>query len=431
MPKSESSFIQSPVAWRKRVFRNTFTRGGKRIAVKGWSVKIQHQGIRRTLPLAAASRDAAALEAQALYQTIVAQGWQAAESSLVPRPNVSREARSKTGNELHWPKTDVRYWQQRLLLRRHSASESQTVTELSTRIEHAGGSAYFPLGTSDQPAAAAKALEIYQTIVEEGWGDACERFSRELTIGVHWAGNPLGWTYATLHSQPLLSSRAVLRREVPVPPRWKIALIEPDTGIRRSLVEVLNHHVDCTCDSSFAYLDAALREIPRRPPHLALVSQHLTNLPVAESLQSLRSLSPELPILLYSVHEDSEQLFKATPGGAAGYLLKRTAPEQLLAPLELIPPAPTLRSEQVASSIRRYFQSVIESWPTEDSASVLAKLTHREEQVLNLMTKGHVDKEIAQALGISVWTVHGHVKNIFDKFGVHSRTEAVVKYLHK
>jgi DNA-binding NarL/FixJ family response regulator len=152
---------------------------------------------------------------------------------------------------------------------------------------------------------------------------------------------------------------------------------------------------------------------------------------VAESLQSLRSLSPELPILLYSVHEDSEQLFKATPGGAAGYLLKRTAPEQLLAPLGLIPPAAALRSEQVARSVRRYFQNVIESWPAEDSTSVLAKLTHREEQVLNLMTKGHVDKEIAQALGISVWTVHGHVKNIFDKFGVHSRTEAVVKYLHK
>lgn len=426
-----ASSIQAPVAWRKRVFRNTFTRGGKRIAVKGWSVKIQHQGVRRTLPLAATSRDTAALEAQALYQTIVVQGWEAAESSLEPRPPISREAPFRTGNELHWPKTDVRYWQQRLLLRRHSPAEAHVVTELSTRIEHAGSSAYFPLGTTDQPTAAAKALEIYQTIVEEGWDDACQRFSRELTIAVHWASNPLGWTYATLHSQPAFQSRTAVRRNTATAPRWKIALIEPDAGIRRALAESVNNHAECACDSSFAHLDAALREIPRRPSHLALVNQHLTNLPVAESLQSLRSLSPDLSILLYSVHEDSEQLFKATPGGAAGYLLKRTTPEQLLAPLELIPPTPTLRSEQVARSVRRYFQSVIESWPAEESTSVLAKLTHREEQVLNLMTKGHVDKEIAQALGISVWTVHGHVKNIFDKFGVHSRTEAVVKYLHK
>jgi DNA-binding NarL/FixJ family response regulator len=135
--------------------------------------------------------------------------------------------------------------------------------------------------------------------------------------------------------------------------------------------------------------------------------------------------------VLYSVYEDSEQLFKATPGGASGYLLKRTAPGQLLAPLSLIPQASAMRSEQIARSVRRYFQNLIESWPAEASSPDLARLTHREQQVLNLMAKGHVDKEIADALGISVWTVHGHVKNIFEKFGVHSRTEAVVKYLHK
>src|SRR6185295_6137671 len=93
------------------------------------------------------------------------------------------------------------YWRLRLLRRGHSPSANLTVTaEFSARIEHAGVSRYFPLGTSSEEAAAAKAREIYLTVVRAGWEAANQRFHRELTVAVHWAENPLAWTYATFHT---------------------------------------------------------------------------------------------------------------------------------------------------------------------------------------------------------------------------------------
>jgi len=103
--------------WRKRIFRNSYTHRGQRVAVKGWSVKIQHRRIRRTFSLAATSRAAAAIEAKAIYQTIVTQGWDA----VVPHGHRRLiAARSGAGDEPDpFPKTDVRYWRRRLLRRRH------------------------------------------------------------------------------------------------------------------------------------------------------------------------------------------------------------------------------------------------------------------------------------------------------------------------
>lgn len=345
--------------------------------------------------------------------------------------NASRRTATDESSLATWPKTDVRHWQQRLLLRKPLAGGAHLAGELSTRIKHGNSSAYFPLGSADPTAAAARALEIHQAITDLGWSNACHLFPRELSLAIHWANNPLGWTYTTLHSRMLNAPAPPTALNVKPATRWRIALIEKEGGIRRALGDAIGQHAECGCDGVLGSVDAAMRDLPQRAPHLLLINQELVNPPVVGALDRLRSLAPQRPILLYSVYEDSEQLFRSTPGGASGYLLKRTGPDQLLAPLASIPAGPTLSIDQIARSVRRYFQKLIESWPAEESAPELAKLTLREQQVLNLMAKGHVDKEIAETLGISVWTVHGHVKNIFDKFGVHSRTEAVVKFLHK
>jgi DNA-binding NarL/FixJ family response regulator len=159
---------------------------------------------------------------------------------------------------------------------------------------------------------------------------------------------------------------------------------------------------------------------------LVLVNQHLA---MTDSFHRLQHVAPDWSVLSYSVHEDSEQLFMATPGGATGYLLKRTSPDKILEPLIGSPSPPSL--DQIALGVRRYFEHLVASLPARDTVPELATLTEREQQVLSFLSKGYVDKEIADALRISVWTVHGHVKNIFEKLGVHSRTEAVVKYLQK
>jgi DNA-binding NarL/FixJ family response regulator len=139
----------------------------------------------------------------------------------------------------------------------------------------------------------------------------------------------------------------------------------------------------------------------------------------------------DCPCLLFSVYEDSGELFKSTPGGSAGYLLKRTPPDQLLAPISGAPLEGPLSARKIARRVWNYFQEALTSLRSGDVAAEMEKLTPRECQVLDCLSRGYVDKEIAAALGISAWTVHGHVKNIFEKLGVHSRTEAVVRYLQR
>ena len=145
----------------------------------------------------------------------------------------------------------------------------------------------------------------------------------------------------------------------------------------------------------------------------------------------MHRLCPRLPIVFFTTHEDSDQLFKATPGGASGYLLKRTSPERLFEPIVDVLNDGDLSPVRIALFVRRYFQNLVESLCFLESAPDMARLTQREREILNLLSKGCLDKEIADTLGISLWTVHGHLKKIYEKLGVHTRTEAAIRYLHK
>jgi len=222
-------------AWQQRVFRNTYTRRGRRIKVRRWSVKIQHQGIRRTVSLAAETRADAAIEAQAIYQTIVTQGWEA-----VRRAPRMQDAAGGGIEADRLSKTDVRYWKRRLLLRRHPLSLNPPGSaELSVRIEHAGASCYFPLATLNEDLAAARAREIYRVVVKQGWEAAGRVFPRELTIALHWAENPLAWTYATFHTSiggaPQLSTSSVPGKGR----RIRYIILEPIGSLRQTLPRVI------------------------------------------------------------------------------------------------------------------------------------------------------------------------------------------------
>jgi DNA-binding NarL/FixJ family response regulator len=427
---AEGSAASPASYWRRRVFRNTYTRGGRCIEIKGWSVKIQHHGTRRTFSLAAKNRMAAAVEAQAIYQTILTQGWDAAARDALrdaapPHTQVVSDAPPL-------PKTDARYWKRRLLRRRPTSIANLTTSgEFSARIEHAGTSYYFPLGTLHEDSAAAKARDIYLAVVKDGWDTVNQWFPHEVTVAVHWADNPLAWTYATFHTvvEDLVPRTAfgASRRSRHVP----VAVVESDASIRRALFRCVNSQDGFTCTATFASAKEALHGIPRCASHLVLVSRALPDITPNEFADRLRRLAPDLAVLFFAAYEDSDQLFKATPGGASGYLLKRTPPERLFEPVMEALEAETLSAERIALHVRRYFQNLIASLSGDDSAHDMAKLTHREHEILNLLSKGYVDKEIAEALTISIWTVHGHLKKIFEKLGVHTRTEAAIKYLHK
>ena len=129
-----------------------------------------------------------------------------------------------------------------------------------------------------------------------------------------------------------------------------------------------------------------------------------------------------MPALTYSVHVDGDQMFVSTPGGAGGYLVKRVKPDRLLEPILKVANRSELMTEDFLLRVKYYFQELLQL-PSGHDNSALAKLTRREQEVLELLSKGCVDKEIAQAMGISVWTVHGHIKKIFERLHVRTRTK--------
>jgi len=321
-----------------------------------------------------------------------------------------------------------------LLRRRHRLLPGAApLAGLSARIEHAGINHYFPLGTLDEDAAAAKAREIYLAVVQEGWGAVNQRFPRELTMAMHWAENPLAWTYATVHTAVQGSRVNVLSRspDQDHAQQVNVAIMEPDASVRQALARCVNRQAAFLCSATYGSAKDALGEILRSAPNLALVNSSSPDLAAVEFLNKLRRLIPGLPIIFFTTYEDSDQLFKATPGGASGYLLKRTSPERLFEPLIGAPEDVDLSVDRIALRVRRYFQTLVESLSALESAPDKTKLTPREHDILSLLSKGYLDKEIAGALGISLWTVHGHLKKIFNKLGVHTRTEAAIRYLHK
>lgn len=323
------------------------------------------------------------------------------------------------------PKSNVRYWQERLVHRRYRFPATGGIeNELAALIEHAGTEFYFPLGTAEPEAAALKAKRIYALAVKRGWATVCRQFPRELMLGFEWCANPILWTYTTIHT--LVKPQT---EPEPKPGSQCVLVVESDAGIRRALVWCLNQSAGLcavACESETAFAPA----LATRHPEMVLLNRNMAGRIGFEFPGQLAPIRPGVLALTYSVAVDGDRLFVSTPGGAEGYLLKRVKPEQLLAPVLDATGRPDFSAAELPTRVKTYFKGLLQPRAGQDTAS-LARLTPREREVLALLSKGCVDKEIAQALSISVWTVHGHVKKIFERLHVRTRTEAVVRYLEK
>jgi len=334
----------------------------------------------------------------------------------------------RTENDV--PRTDVRYWRQRLLLRRYRFPASgESEQDFAVRVDHAGTGYFFPLGTPEAETAAAKAGRIYQMAVKQGWEAVCRHFPRELIVSFEWCMNPVLWTYTTIHT--LVGERAGRESAAaPVNPnRQRVLVVEGDEGIRRALCWSIGQQagfVSVGCES----VETCTRGLALHKPRMVLLNRNLAGRIGFKSAGTVAALQPGVPALTYSVHVDGDQMFVATPGGAGGYLLKRVNPERLLEPILKVANRSELLTEDFLVRVKCYFQELLQVSSSHESLA-LAKLTRREREVLELLSKGCVDKEIAQTMGISVWTVHGHVKKVFERLHVRTRTEAVIRYLEK
>lgn len=204
----------------------------------------------------------------------------------------------------------------------------------------------------------------------------------------------------------------------------RIAIVEDHHDLRDSWREIIDEAPSFECLECFGTGEDALREIPLYKPDVVLMDINLPGMSGIECTRLLRAQIPRLQVLILTVYEDSERIFEALEAGASGYLLKRTSPEQLLQAIIEVRHGGSPMTSEVARKVVQSFRK-----PAKTSAAEEAKLTPREEEILKLLAQGYVTKEISDKLGITYFTSQTHLKNIYEKLHVRSRTEAVLKYL--
>ena len=209
----------------------------------------------------------------------------------------------------------------------------------------------------------------------------------------------------------------------------QVALVEDDPNLRTNLAALLNSADGFHCQAAYPDAPAALRGIPANRPDVVLMDINLPGMLGTECVRRLKDLAPNLPVLMLTVYEDSEQIFKSLMSGATGYLLKRTPKDKLLEAIREVDAGGAPMSRQIARRVVQFFQKVNDQPAGTQQPSIVVSLTDREKEVLAALAKGYAYKEIAGQLNISFETVRTHLRTIYEKLHVHSRTEAVLKYL--
>ncbi len=202
-----------------------------------------------------------------------------------------------------------------------------------------------------------------------------------------------------------------------------IAIVEDDPDLRGNLAALLRGTPGFALLGAYGSAEEALREIPRLAtrPQLILMDINLPKLSGIECVRQLKQKMPELVIVMLTVCDSAEEVFPALAAGASGYLLKRTPPAKLIEAIEEVHRHGSVLSPPIARLVvGSFFQR---------QQPVQEPLTEREEAVLRMLVKGFRYKEIAADFGVGVETIHTHVRHIYDKLHVTSRTEAAVKYL--
>ncbi len=206
----------------------------------------------------------------------------------------------------------------------------------------------------------------------------------------------------------------------------KVAIVEDDDYIRASLAELIQETPSLELAGKYRDGLEAIRELPKLPPNVALMDIQMPGADGVECVRQLKLLLPDTNFLMLTVYEDSESLFESLKAGASGYLLKRTSSARLLQAIREVHCGGSPMTPQIARRVVRFFGT-----PSERKAPDLADLTPGQKDFLELLANGYLYKEIADRMGITVDGVRSYVRRIYEKLHVHSRTEAVVKYLHR
>ncbi len=203
----------------------------------------------------------------------------------------------------------------------------------------------------------------------------------------------------------------------------RVSIVEDNRGTRESLKELFERSSGLRCVGAHPNGEEALEKIPAETPDVVLMDINLPGMSGIECVTRLKDKLPRTQVLMLTTYEESDLIFDSLRGGASGYLLKNMPPAELLQAIEQVHIGGAPMSMQVARKLVTHFQQI------KQPSSEMEMLTKREREILGLLAKGFLYKEIADQLGITLSTVRAHLHTVYEKLHVQSRTEAVVKFL--
>jgi DNA-binding NarL/FixJ family response regulator len=199
-----------------------------------------------------------------------------------------------------------------------------------------------------------------------------------------------------------------------------VSIVEDDSSIRQILTEWINHAEGFRCISAPNNAENAFAKLPQEKPRIVLMDINLPGQSGIECVRRLKPMMPDTQFVMLTVYKDTKHIFDALKAGACGYLLKRTPREELIASLKQVREGGSPMSGYIARKVVQSFHELPKKIETEG-------LSPREREVLELLAQGYFYKEITETLGLSISTVNTHVRHIYEKLHVHSRSQAVAK----
>lgn len=202
----------------------------------------------------------------------------------------------------------------------------------------------------------------------------------------------------------------------------KVSIVEDNDKIRNGLKMLIDGSPGYNCISCFSNAEDALKQMSVEHPDIVLMDINLPSMSGIECTEILKEHFADIQIMMLTVYEDEEQIFKSILAGASGYILKRTPPAELLSSISELYEGGSPMSDQIARKVVDSFRKFGKA-PKETE-----NLTDRETEILSFVAKGYQDQEIADKFYLSVQTVRTHLRNIYKKLQVRSRTEAAFKF---
>lgn len=202
-----------------------------------------------------------------------------------------------------------------------------------------------------------------------------------------------------------------------------VAIVEDKEAIRQSLAILVDGADGFVCRQTFETAEEALDQLVRQPVDVVLMDIDLPGMSGIECVRQLKPRCAQTQFMMCTVYDEDETVFEALKAGATAYILKRSPPHKLLEAITELHEGGSPMSSTIARKIAHSFH-VGSAAPTE-----LDALTPREREILDRLAKGHSHKEVANELFVSPTTVRKHIFNIYEKLQVHSKVEAVNKYL--